>query len=223
MITVRAVHRKESSFRLVCEQLSHCTYAYRSLITHQKRLHLDFVKVSAGHSFTCGIRPHGAAECWGKNDMGQSSPPHYPSNAFQQVSASIGGDHACGVLSGNGAVQCWGNNSRGQSENKSEGSFLQVTAGTRTTCAIRTIDTDKADNADMLTSLFCWGSRANVVPDHIMNGSDNKHSHISMGQDHACVSANSANGTSQTSIQCWWMAGSDYDAHRVPAGLVMVA
>jgi hypothetical protein len=100
-----------------------------------------------------------------------------------------------------------------------------VTAGTRTTCAIRIIDTDtdKADNADTSTSLVCWGSRANAVPDHIMDGSDSKHSHISMGQDHACVSANSVNGTTQTSIQCWWMAGSDYDAHRVPAGLVMVA
>ncbi len=73
-------------------------------------------KVSAGHSFTCGIRSNGAVRCWGKNDVGQSSPPPYPKYAFQQVSASVGGDHACGVLMENGAVQCWGNNGRGQSE-----------------------------------------------------------------------------------------------------------
>ena len=223
MITVKVVHQKGNSFRLVCSVCTAssllCSIAHSSLNkTHTSCL----CKISAGHSFTCGIRSNGAAQCWGKNDMGQSTPPHYPSYAFQQVSASVGGDHACGVLSGNGDVRCWGNNARGQSE-KSEGSFLQVSAGTRTTCAIR-IDTDKADNAGTSTSLFCWGSRANAVPGNIiMNGSNSKHNHISMGQDHACVSANSANGTSQTSIQCWWMAGSDYDAHRVPAGLVMVA
>jgi hypothetical protein len=73
------------------------------------------LKVSAGNSFTCGLLPNGAAECWGKNDAYQSSPPPYPENIFKQVSSSIGGDHACGILLG-GAVRCWGNNGRGQSE-----------------------------------------------------------------------------------------------------------
>lgn len=57
--------------------------------------------------------------------MGQSSPPSYPENAFQQVSASVGGDHVCGVLSGNGAIRCWGNNGRGQSQNQ-EGMYVDT-------------------------------------------------------------------------------------------------
>jgi len=77
-----------------------------------------FVQVSAGHSFTCGIRPNGAVECWGKNDMGQSSPLPYPENVFQQISTSLGGDHACGILLEDGDIRCWGNNGRGQSENQ---------------------------------------------------------------------------------------------------------
>ena len=74
--------------------------------------------MSAGNSFTCGLRTNGSAECWGKNDVGQSSPPSYPENIFTHVSASIGGDHACGILLQGGGVRCWGNNARGQSESQ---------------------------------------------------------------------------------------------------------
>jgi hypothetical protein len=78
----------------------------------------DTFKVSAGNAFTCGLRHDGAIQCWGKNDMGQSSPPSYSEHVFQQVSTSIGGDHACGILVENNAIRCWGNNGRGQSESQ---------------------------------------------------------------------------------------------------------
>jgi len=58
---------------------------------------------------------------------------------------------------------------------------------------------------------------------------DHRHSQISLGQDHACASAkktavvDGASDESRNSLQCWWMAGSDFDAHRVPVGLEMVA
>ncbi len=49
--------------------------------------------------------------------MGQSSPPPYPRYIFKQVSASNGGDHACGVIANeSNDIVCWGNNDRGQSE-----------------------------------------------------------------------------------------------------------
>ena len=76
-----------------------------------------FVQVSAGNSFTCGIQPNGRALCWGRNDMGQCSPPPYPV-AFQQISTSLGGDHACGVLADGEGISCWGTNGRGQSEDQ---------------------------------------------------------------------------------------------------------
>ncbi|KAL7553235.1 hypothetical protein ACHAWF_016496 [Thalassiosira exigua] len=78
----------------------------------------SFVQVSAGHTFTCGIRPNGEMECWGKNNMGQTMSPSYPKNIFQQVSASVGGDHACGVLMDGEGVRCWGDNGRGQSDDQ---------------------------------------------------------------------------------------------------------
>lgn len=63
-----------------------------------------------------------------------------------------------------------------------------------------------------------------------MSSNDNylAHSQISLGQDHACASAKKttvegASDPSRNSLQCWWMAGSDFDAHRVPVGLEMVA
>ncbi|KAL3781288.1 hypothetical protein ACHAW5_003046 [Stephanodiscus triporus] len=49
-----------------------------------------------------------------------------------------------------------------------EGKFLQVSAGTRTTCAIR-VETDQIDDGhdadSMFTTVFCWGSRANSLMD----------------------------------------------------------
>ncbi|KAL9189857.1 LOW QUALITY PROTEIN: hypothetical protein ACHAXT_009532 [Thalassiosira profunda] len=200
------------------------------------RLEGSFVQISAGHSFTCGIRPNRKVECWGKNSH---SPPSFLEHRFRQISASLGGDHACGVLD-DGGIVCWGGNGRGQSD-RQEGNYLQVSAGTRTTCAIR--DGSDPENGDgghgsnnhgsNATSIHCWGGRAAAVLDHleaeptIEGWQRSYHQQISLGQDHACVSTKSANeslsDTPKTSLECWWMAGSNFDAHRVPAGLEMVA
>lgn len=112
------------------------------------------------------------------------------------------------------------------------GKFLQVSAGTRTTCAVRAVRVeidsivDDNDSEFTSTSIHCWGSRANALLDH-PNNIDNNHEHnqISLGQDHACASAKSAAGSldsTKTSLECWWLAGSDFDAHRIPVGLEMV-
>ena len=191
-------------------------------------------KISAGNSFTCGIQSNGETKCWGKNDKGQSSPPSYPENIFEQVSASIGGDHACGVLKEDGNIRCWGNNGRGQSEDQ-VGNFTQVSAGSRTTCAIRVVDEVKVDGSNdvvdgdsVSTTIHCWGSRANTLlhhfePDqHTTSSNDNdRHNQISLGQHHACATARK-NGSDQTSLECWWMSGSNFDAHSVPVGISMV-
>jgi len=216
-----------------------------------------FDMISAGRSFTCGIRLNGAMKCWGKNDLGQSSPPPYPQYIFKQVSASKGGDHVCGILANeSNDIVCWGDNDRRQAEMQ-KGPFSQVSAGTRTTCAIRNESRSTDGNS---TSLYCWGSRANVLLDHFeaeqqvhflssvdgdsfddkndneisgeidfsdMTPSENRsvHTQISLGQDHACstmVNAKSIEGSSSTSLHCWWMTGSDFGAHRVPTGLVLV-
>ena len=61
-----------------------------------------FMSVSAGLFHTCGVRPDGTVECWGKDFDGQSSPP---GGSFSSISAR--GFHTCGVRL-DGTVECWG-------------------------------------------------------------------------------------------------------------------
>lgn len=160
------------------------------------------------------------------------------------MSASIGGDHACGILLQGGAIRCWGNNGRGQSEPQ-DGEFLHVSAGTRTSCGVEV----KSGTA----SIHCWGGRANALLDQVdyqrmeqrrlaMKGSmdllddassveeestSHHYEQILLGQDHACaakkeVKEDNNSSSSSLSLECWWMTGSDFDAHRVPVGLTMM-
>ena len=61
-----------------------------------------FVSVGTGLEYTCGMRDTGEIECWGWNDLGQSTPP---AGAF--TSLSVSSFHACG-LRDTGEVECWG-------------------------------------------------------------------------------------------------------------------
>ena len=90
----------------------------------------QFVSVSAGLWFTCGLRETGVVECWGYDDDGQSTPPE---GTFTSVSA--GGVHTCG-LRDTGAVECWGLDDEGQST-PPEGRFTSVSAGRLHTCGLR--------------------------------------------------------------------------------------
>ncbi|KAL7511909.1 hypothetical protein ACHAXN_009715 [Cyclotella atomus] len=178
-----------------------------------------FVQIAAGNSVTCGLDSNGTAECWGRNPIHQTTPQD---KIFQQISSSSLGHHICGVEADN-SIYCWGDNIRGQTDPQ-EGSFLQVTTGYRTTCGIR--DSDDA-------SIHCWGARANELLHHInrgtkaANNNDSTKSHfhqVSLGKDHACAvsTIDSEDPASSTSIQCWWLGGSNYDAHKVPPMLVVV-
>lgn len=126
------------------------------------------------------------------------------------------------------------------------GTFLHVSAGTRTTCGIEV--------KSQVSSIHCWGGRANALLDQIdlhrkerrlavessghldgdmlaegglLDDSTDHYQHISLGQDHGCASikakvSNDESSTSDSSLQCWWMTGSDFDAHRVPIGLELI-
>lgn len=160
------------------------------------------------------------------------------------MSASIGGDHACGILLQGGAIRCWGNNGRGQSEPQ-DGEFLHVSAGTRTSCGVEV--------KSGTTSIHCWGGRANALLDQVdyqrmeqrrlamkssmdllddassveEESTSHHYEQILLGQDHACaakkeVKEDNNSSSSSLSLECWWMTGSDFDAHRVPVGLTMM-
>ena len=115
-----------------------------------------------------------------------------------------------------------------------------MSAGTRTSCAIRDTndDTNEIDARQYdttLSTIICWGSRANTLLDHFAveedkDSSYREHHQISLGQDHACATANVKNESAQStessmkrpSLECYWMAGSNFEAHRIPVGLEMV-
>ena len=67
----------------------------------------EFASVSTGYFHTCGVRPDGAAECWGDDDYGEATPP---SGEFALVDA--GDRDSCGVRT-DGSVECWGIQARG--------------------------------------------------------------------------------------------------------------
>jgi hypothetical protein len=128
------------------------------------------------------------------------------------------------------------------------GTFLHVSTGTRTTCAVEV--------KSHTTSIHCWGGRANALLDQVdfqrnerrlavkssgdldddMQIEDGmlddianyQYQHISLGQDHGCASTNvnkdnsSSSSSTSSSLECWWMTGSDFDAHRVPVGLGLI-
>ena len=67
-----------------------------------------------------------------------------------------------------------------------------------------------------------------MIEERLSDDSSNRHyQHISLGQDHGCASTkaevdNDDFSSSDPSIECWWMTGSDFDAHRVPVGLAVI-
>ena len=66
----------------------------------------NFIAISSGGTYTCGLREDGEAVCWGELDeYGQASPPEGTSS-FIDIS-TVSGDYTCGLREDVSAV-CWG-------------------------------------------------------------------------------------------------------------------
>lgn len=102
----------------------------------------NFVSLSAGHDFTCGLTHDGTVRCWGANPEISSNPK--PNVFFTRISA--GADSVCG-LKEDGGLECWGKNQHGQATPPSEKVYSALDGGSAH-CALRT-DTQRVD---------CWGS-----------------------------------------------------------------
>jgi alpha-tubulin suppressor-like RCC1 family protein len=96
---------------------------------------IQFVSVSVGNGYACGVATDRRGYCWGNNDFGQlgraqsafdRAPKEIEGNLrFESISA--GGLHACGVTL-TGQAYCWGNNET-----------LQLGATSTGTCLFRGI------------------------------------------------------------------------------------
>lgn len=71
----------------------------------------EFVQVSVGRKFACGIRKNASATCWGQNSAVKDE--DVPKDeTFTQITA--GYQHACGIVESGKAI-CWGSAIAGQS------------------------------------------------------------------------------------------------------------
>lgn len=153
----------------------------------------DYVSLSAGGWFTCGVRTVGGMRCWGSNYFGQvtDAPTSTPSQH------DGGGNHAC-ALSTSGAVACWGvtdgsDADYGQVRDTPSGQHVQVSAGGAHSCAITTGG-----------GVTCWGwdqyGQAGLPP-------QGGFARISAGSFHTCAL------TTGGEVRCWGAQdGGTYDA-----------
>ncbi len=95
-----------------------------------------FRQVAAGRGFACGLRPGGAAECWGRNPIFEAPPP---GGVFKSLSAAL--EYVCGVRP-SGEVECWGNPRvrrwvHRYPTDSPPGVFTDIATGRDSTCGLR--------------------------------------------------------------------------------------
>jgi alpha-tubulin suppressor-like RCC1 family protein len=124
--------------------------------------------LAGGYLYTCGIDTAGAAHCWGSGHRGQlgdglltgSNLPTTVSGGllFTQLSASTGGDLACGI-SGT-ALYCWGTGYFGQ---PGTGGTTQLAAVPYQVAAAQTFRSVSVGELhacalDTTGAAYCWGA-----------------------------------------------------------------
>ena len=99
----------------------------------------EFSAVTAGGSYSCGLRADATITCWGSDGFGAADAP---GGAFSAVAA--GGEHSCGLRT-DATIICWGRNDHGEADAPG-GAFSAVSAGGSHSCGLR---------AD--ATITCWG------------------------------------------------------------------
>ena len=184
---------------------------------------IDRTSLSTGWDHICALREDGAAECWGVNRYGQSTPPdetfvaisagghttcalredgevkcwgqnsYVPPPAGPFVAISTGWDNNCGLRE-EGKAECWGSNDSGKSDPPA-GSFVAISVGGNHTCGLR--EEGKAE---------CWGY-GNYG---LANPPAGSFVAISAGNFHTCALRE------EGKAECW--GNNDYGKSDPPAG-----
>ena len=118
----------------------------------------DWVNISAGYAYTCGVRLGGWLACWGDNRRGQSTPPFTEDGEPYRdwIKVSTGGasqSFTCG-LHADGSLECWGSDDYEQLTPPTEdeqgtplGPWVDLHSGYQHSCGLL------ADGR-----IRCWGS-----------------------------------------------------------------
>ncbi|NJO07786.1 MAG: hypothetical protein HC876_20955 [Chloroflexaceae bacterium] len=130
------------------------------------------------------MSPGGFVACWGRNSLGQTSPPDV---SFAQI--SLGRDFGCGIRTTDRKLQCWGNRFHGQGlgvehPDNTAAPFQSVAAGDAHVCAI-TATTG---------TVFCWGWDEDGQVSLLPAGS---HTMLSLGHDYSIARR------TDTTLACW--------------------
>ena len=145
------------------------------------------ILVSAGAGHSCTVLPDSSVECWGNDELGQSTPPD---GAF--VSVDTGLIHSCGLRE-SGLVECWGANvdlsggEVGQSRPPA-GVFNSISVGALHTCGLR-----------QDSFVECWGANTDTRGDFSGQAASPEGLFISVsaGVAHTCGLKKDG------SVECW--------------------
>jgi alpha-tubulin suppressor-like RCC1 family protein len=151
---------------------------------------------SAGLQHTCALRADGAVFCWGRNHVGESTPPV---GSFAQVSA--GGEFTCGLRS-TGTAQCWGITTGGRTtppELPSGVRYTQLSTGVDHSCAVRTDGW-----------IACWGDQTYGKSWAPIPAPGVTYTQVSSGDYHTCAVRNDGR------VDCWGGLN-DYGELTAPA------
>ena len=169
---------------------------------------LQWIAVSGGYSYSCGVASDSVAYCWGASAFGlgnssasASLQPAPVEKVTRFGSISVGYSHACGLGSG-GTIYCWGDNAEGDLGNgemqkpqqtpaqvANVSGFAAVDAGSGFTCAVTTAK-----------EAYCWGqnqsgqlgngaNNSSALPVQAKAGGAEGFTAVSAGSSHACAVA----------------------------------
>ncbi|HEX9579560.1 MAG TPA: Ig-like domain-containing protein, partial [Gemmatimonadales bacterium] len=131
----------------------------------------SYVGIAAGYEHTCGLRPGGAAYCWGHEHHGQlgtgvdtlgGATARAVTGGLPFTSLSAGGNSTCGVAAG-GATYCWGENNSGQVGNSLPWNRLAptpVSGGLSLTSVSVSSGLSENHTCGLVVAggAYCWGS-----------------------------------------------------------------
>ncbi len=173
--------------------------------------------IGTGETSTCALTSGGGVKCWGHNSAGQLGNAT-TSDSFTPVDVSglstgvtaitVGGAHACALLSG-GGVKCWGWNLEGQLGNGTttnsptpvdvtglSSGVTAVAAGLASTCAVTSGGGVKCWGSNDSGALGNGTTTSSSTPVDVI-GLSGGATAVAVGLSHACAIA------AEGGVKCW--------------------